>query len=40
MAGDNLKDDVDYAMAYFRDIWWRFCMHVGLYHRNQYCVEQ
>ena len=39
MAGDELKDDVNNATSSFKRSSMTFCMCVGLYDRNQHCIE-
>ena len=39
MAGDELKDDVNNAASSFKRTSMTFCMCVGLYDRNEHCIE-
>ena len=39
MAGDELRDDVNNATSSFKKSSMTFCMCVGLYDRNQLCIE-
>ena len=38
MAGER-KDDVDSTTSFLKISWMTFCMCVGLYDRNQHCIE-
>ena len=39
MAGDELKDGANNATSFFKRISMTFYMCVGLYDRNQHCLE-
>ena len=39
MAGEELKDDANTAASYFKRSSMTFCMCMGLYDRNQHCIE-
>ena len=39
MASDGLKDDANNARSFFKRISMTVCMCVGLYDRNQHCLE-